>query len=64
MNKVFLWTFVIVVISVALYASGIGLQALASVMTIIIHPWILFPVMVVAVIIMIISNGVSGDKPE
>jgi|GEM_PF-5000919 len=64
MNKVLLWVLVIITIPVALYASGNGLQVLAGVMTIVLHPWILTPIIVLAVILVVIWNAISNTKED
>lgn len=64
MNKVFLWTLITIVISAALYASGTGLQILAGIMTIVLHPWILAPIVVLAVLLVIIWNAMFNKKED
>ncbi|MBI5152842.1 MAG: hypothetical protein HZA36_00030 [Parcubacteria group bacterium] len=61
----YVWIFIITVMIIAAFRfSGTGLQVLAGIMTIILHPWVLSPIVVGALILVFIWNAFFGKKSE
>ncbi|MBI5421109.1 MAG: hypothetical protein HZA35_02225 [Parcubacteria group bacterium] len=62
--KQLFWIFLIIAVIGILYFSGMGLQTNAIIMTLILHPWVLLPVVIPAVIIVLLWNALKNKDPE